>query len=210
MALVLPADQVIGLVLPILMFADLFAVAFHWGHWQRPLIRLLLPGAVVGVTIGTFFITNAPTETLRHLLGVIILLFALYKLFEKRLLGRLHYRPRPWHGWAAGTVAGFSSALAHVGGPPISIYLLLQQVPPRTFVATSALFFAILNWVKVPYYLYADLFDWDLLRQMAWMLPLALLGVIVGRLLAERINRRTFERLILVLLLVSAAMLLFT
>ncbi len=74
MALVMPVDQVIGLILPILMFADLFAVAFHWRRWDRRLVLLLIPGSVVGVTIGTLFITNAPTEALRTALGVIILL----------------------------------------------------------------------------------------------------------------------------------------
>jgi uncharacterized protein len=79
MALVMPADQVIGLVLPILMFADIFAVALHWGNWNRRLVILLIPGAIAGVTIGTFFITNAPTETLRKALGIIILIFTIYK-----------------------------------------------------------------------------------------------------------------------------------
>jgi uncharacterized membrane protein YfcA len=159
MALVLPADQVIGLLLPVLMFADIFAVTLHWKRWNGRFIFLLLPGAIVGVTIGTLFITNAPTETLRTLLGFIILLFALYKIFESRIMGRLTYHSRNWHGILAGTVAGFSSALDHTGGPPVSIYLLMQNVKPRVFIATSVLFFLILNWIKVPYYFYAQLFD---------------------------------------------------
>lgn len=210
MALVLPADQVIGLLLPVLMFADVFAVAFHWGHWHRWYVILLLPGGVLGVTIGTFFITNAPTETLQLLLGVIVLLFALYKIFEKQLLRWLTYRPHNWHGVAAGTVAGFSSALAHTGAPPVSIYLLLQKVTPRVFIATNALFFAILNWIKVPYYGYAGLFDFALLRQMAWMLPIALVGVWLGRGLAGKIKPQQYEQLILALLIISALLLIFT
>jgi uncharacterized membrane protein YfcA len=137
MALVLPADKVIGLILPILMLADIFAVALHWGRWNSKLILLLLPGAMVGVTIGTVFITNAPTETLRTLLGVIVLIFALYKIFEKRILGFFTYPPRNRHGMVAGVITGFSSALAHTGGPLVRIYLLMQKVtrpsslPPR-------------------------------------------------------------------------------
>lgn len=209
LALVMPADQVIGLLLPILMFADVFAVVFHWGHWQRKLIILLIPGAVVGVTIGTFFLTNVPAEALQLWLGIIILLFAIYKLFEQRLLSHLVYRPRDWHGVVAGTVAGFSSALAHTGGPPITVYLLFQKISPRVFIATSALFFAILNWIKVPYYFYAGLFDFALLRQMSWMLPLVVVGVWLGRRMAGKINPQTYEKLIVVLLLVSALLLIF-
>ncbi len=207
MALVLPADQVIGLLLPVLIFADIFAIAFHWRRWERKFIILLLPGAIIGVTIGTYFITNVPSETLRCALGVIILIFAFYKLFEKQLVNRLPYHPQNWHGVLAGTVAGVSSALAHVGGPPVSIYLLLQNVTPRVFIATNALFFGILNWVKVPYYVYADLFDFDLLWQMAWMLPLVVIGVWVGRWAAYKVNSRTYEKIILVLLIISALML---
>lgn len=207
LALVMPADKVIGLVLPILMLADVFAVALHWRRWNRKLVFLLIPGSVVGVIIGTVLITNAPTETLRTLLGIIVFVFALYKLFEKRIMRKLVYKSRDWHGLVAGTITGFSSALAHTGGPPVSIYLLMQDVTPRVFIATSALFFFILNWIKVPFYLYAELFDLDLLRQIAWLLPLVPLGVVAGRWLAQRVDAATFERIIVILLLVNALVL---
>lgn len=207
MALVLPADKVIGLILPILMLADIFAVALHWGRWNLKLILLLLPGAVVGVTIGTVFITNAPTETLRLLLGIIVLLFGLYKVFERRILNYFTYQPANWHGLLGGTITGFSSALAHTGGPPVSIYLLMQKVTPSVFIATSALFFLCLNWIKVPFYAYAGLFDFEQLSQVAWILPLVPAGVWSGRWLAYRVDRKTFENIIVVLLLVNAVLL---
>jgi hypothetical protein len=210
MALVMPADQVIGLLLPILMFADIFAVAALWKRWNGRIVALLLPGAVVGVTIGTLFITNAPTEALRTVLGIIVLLFAIYKVVEKRLLGALRYEARDSHGVIAGTVAGFSSALAHTGGPPVSIYLLLRDVTPMVFVGTSALFFAILNWIKVPYYFYADLFDFGLLGRVAWLLPLVPVGVWLGRWAAVRLDKQTFERIIVAILAVTGALLVFT
>jgi hypothetical protein len=209
MVLVLPADEVIGLILPILMVADVFAVALHWGRWNRRLILLLLPGALIGVTIGTFFITNAPTETLRRLLGFIVLFFALYKLLERRILSRLTYKSRDWHGLVAGTVTGFSSALAHTGGPPVSIYLLMQNVTPAVFIATSALFFMILNWIKVPYYIYADLFDLDRMRQLIWLLPLVPLGAWTGRWFAFKVHRVTYENIIIVLLIINSLLLIF-
>jgi uncharacterized membrane protein YfcA len=207
MVLILPADQVIGLLLPVLMFADIFAVALHWKLWNGRFIFLLLPGAIVGVTVGTLFITNAPTETLRTLLGFIILLFALYKLFESRIMGRITYHSRNWHGILAGTVAGFSSALAHTGGPPVSIYLLMQDVRPRVFIATSVLFFLILNWIKVPYYFYAQLFDFQRLLQIAWLLPLVPLGVWFGRWAAVRVSKQTFDRIIIFILVINACLL---
>lgn len=209
MALVMPAEQVIGLILPVLMLADLFAVASHWRHWEMRLVLLLIPGSVAGVTAGTLFITNAPTGALQTGLGIIILLFAVYKLFEKRILRSLVYHSRNWHGLLAGTVTGFSSALAHTGGPPVSIYLLLQDVTPRVFIATSALFFMLLNWIKVPYYIYAKLFDWSLLWQIVWLLPLLPLGVWAGRWSAGKVGPKTFETVIIILLIVTALLLIF-
>jgi uncharacterized membrane protein YfcA len=209
MALVMPADQVLGLLLPILMLADLFAVALHWGRWSMRIIWLLLPGSVAGVTIGTLFITNAPTRLLQTSLGVIILLFTAYKIFERRILGSIVYQGRDWHGLVAGTVTGFSSALAHTGGPPVSIYLLMLDVTPRIFIATSALFFMILNWIKVPYYLYAHLFDLPRLWGVIWLMPIVPLGVWAGRWLGNRFDKETFERVILFLLVITALLLIF-
>ncbi|NUM48854.1 MAG: sulfite exporter TauE/SafE family protein [Anaerolineales bacterium] len=174
------------------------------------ILKKLIPGAVVGVTIGTFFITNAPTATLRLMLGIIVLIFAGYKLLEARLFRDVVYQPHDAHGIFAGSVAGFSSALAHTGGPPVSIYLLLRQVPPRTFNATSALFFAIINWIKVPYYFYAGLFDFQQMQALAWLLPLLPLGVWGGKTLAEKISRTAFERVVVGLLVVTAGLLIFS
>jgi uncharacterized membrane protein YfcA len=210
MALVVPADQAIGLLLPILIVADLFAVLLHWRKWNNRLALLLLPGAIVGVTIGTLFITNAPTDLLKKGMGVIALLFAVYKLYEDRILGSLRYEPRDWHGLLAGTSAGFGSALAHTGGPPVSIYLLLQRVTPAIFIATSAIFFAVLNWIKVPYYLYADLLTWQRFLQIAWVLPLIPFAVWLGRWMSRRINRETFEKVIVLLLALSGILLIVT
>ncbi len=122
----------------------------------------------------------------------------------------MKYTGKDWHGLLAGTVTGFSSTLAHTGGPPVSIYLLLQGVPPRVFIGTSALFFLILNWIKVPYYFYARLFDFPRLLQVAWLLPLVPLGAWVGKWAAGMLSRQTFERVIVVLLGISGLLLVFT
>ncbi|MBN1995267.1 MAG: sulfite exporter TauE/SafE family protein [Anaerolineae bacterium] len=208
MALVMPADQAVGLLLPILMIADVFAVASHWKRWDRKLVTLLIPGAIVGVIIGTLFIANVSPTILRRGIGVIALLFAVYKFFEQYIFGSITYQARNWHGLAAGTAAGFSSALAHTGGPPITIYLLMQKVTPRVFVATSALFFMVLNWLKVPTYYYANLFDFELLGQVVWLLPLLPVSVWVGKVISTKINKFIFDRIILVFLVASGVLLL--
>ena len=210
MALVMPAREAIGVVLPILMFADVFAVASHWRKWNIKLVFLLIPGAILGVTIGTIFITNAPSDILRKFLGVIVLLFSIYKLLESRILKSIQYAGKNWHGIVFGTITGFSSSLAHTGGPPVSIYLLLQDIKPRMFIATSALFFMILNWIKVPFYLYANMFNFEILLSYTWLIPIVPLGVLVGRWFSVRVSKKVFEKIIVILLCVAGLMLLFT
>ena len=207
MALVMPADQVIGLLLPVLMITDIFAVASHWRHWNSRLLWLLLPASILGIASATFFITSVPEHILRRGLGVIVLLFALYKIWGEPRLKNWVYQPRGWHGVMAGSVAGFTSTLAHIGGPPISIYLLMQDLDPRTFVATNALFFAVLNWMKVPSYAYAGLFHVDQLLRIVWLLPLIPIGVWIGKWASTRINKVVFERLIIGLLVVTSLLL---
>jgi uncharacterized protein len=210
MALVMPANQVLGLLLPIMLLADMFALAINWRKWNGRLVWLLLPGAVIGVTIGTFFIANVSTNVLKIGLAVIALIFVVYKIFEKRILGSLNYQERNWHGWLAGTTAGFASSMAHSGGPPIIIYLMLLDVTPSVFIGTSVLFFAILNWIKVPYYLYIHLFDVQRLLQIAWVIPLVPIGAWFGRWIATKISKEVFDAIMVGLLALAALLLILT
>lgn len=208
MTLIMPVGEAIALVLPILMFGDIFAVSAHWGHWRGGLLTRLLPGGLLGILAGTFVLVNVPSDLLRIALALLILLFVAYRLLEQRILRDLTYQPRGWHGVVAGAGAGLTSTIAHAGGPPITIYLLLQRLEPRTFVATAAFYFAILNLTKLPFYVAAGLFDLQRLLAIVWLLPLVPLGVWLGKRLSTRVPRLVFERLILGLLLLSAGLLL--
>lgn len=208
LALFLPANVVVGLMLPVLMLGDLFAISMYWRKWDRHHSLLLLLGSLFGVTAGTYFLNRLSPEALRHGLGLIVLIFSLYRWLEPRLLKQLTYQPRPWHGVLAGSVAGFTSTLAHAGGPPVTIYLLTQQLAPAAFVATSALFFTVLNWIKVPSYFFSGMFQWELQLRLAWLLPLVPLGTWLGRHLVQRINRRWFDRMVSFFLLLSGLLLL--
>lgn len=208
-ALVLPLRTAIGLVLPLLMIGDVFAVAAYWRKWDLRKTWILLGGALVGVTIGALALVSFPPLWLKRGLGVLAVTFSLYRLFEGRIVKRLRYQTRPWHGLLAGSTAGFTSTLAHAGGPPITIYLLLQRLEPAVYVATSAIFFTVLNWLKVPYYYATGMFDFPLMRQVIWLTPLIPVGVWFGRWLVRRVNRAAFEQVISVLLLISGLIFLF-
>jgi uncharacterized membrane protein YfcA len=209
LALVMPLNQAVGLMLPILILGDVFTLSVYWRRWEVRHLWILFAGALIGVTLATLVLANFPLDALRKGLGVLVLVFVAYRLLERRILNIRTYQTRSWHGVLAGSLAGFTSTLAHAGGPLIAIYLLLQQLPPATFIATSTLFFVVLNWIKVPYYYFAGLFDFEYELQFIWLLPLLPLGVWTGRRLVNRMNKKVFETVIIGLLLASGLLLLF-
>jgi uncharacterized membrane protein YfcA len=208
MSLVLPVNEAVAVLLPMLITTDIIAVSVHWRRWNAELLLRLLPAAVVGVLISTYVITTAPSIVLRRIMSAVILAIVTYKLLEKHTLQELTYQSQPWHGPAAGLTSGLLSGLAHSGGPPISMYLLLEKVQPRTFAATAALYFAILNLTKAPFYLHAHLFNPEQIAHTLWASPLLAVGVLLGRQFSTRIKREPFENIILGLLVVASLLLL--
>lgn len=208
MALAVPADIAIGLLLPLLIAGDAFAVAAHWRRWSRIHVLRLVPASAIGVVLAVAVITHIRPEHLRRGLAVLILIFIVYRVSAGWIHPVVQYQSRWWYGPLAGAVAGLTSGLAHVGGPPISIYLLLQDLPPEVYAATSALFFAALNLIKLPFYGASGLIRLPILVRTFWLLPLLPIGVWLGKKFALWVAKETFERIILALLVVSAILLL--
>jgi uncharacterized protein len=220
-ALILPlltqtmtVTEAVGVTLPLLMFADVFALRFYWREWDIRYIKILLPISLLGILMGTTLLTTLSDIVLRRTLGVLTLLILFYKLNNgsaksKSDKEKQDYTPRLWHGYLAGWASGFASSLANAGGPPITIYLLMQKVPPKAFVGTLALFFGVLNWLKMPGFIAADVINLDILRGMVWALPLIPLGVWLGRKGIERFDPKAFDGFMTVMLLIGAFILLF-
>ncbi len=209
LASVMPVRQALSLTLPLLMIGDLFALYSYWNKWQMRYIWLLLPAAVVGILLGAYVLASLPDSAVRQLMGAFVIIFIGYKLLEPRLK-HLHYQTRDWHAWLAGGISGAGSMIANVGGPPYTVYMLLQpEISPLAFNGTATLFFAIVNALKLPFLGVANIFDPnDLLRNL-WAVPFIPLGVIVGHYLVKRINRRTFDIIMLTALFISAVVLIF-
>ncbi len=200
--------QAAGIALPLLIVGDIFAMRFYWREWDMKLIRLLLPTALLGIVIGIGLLVTLPDDVLRRMLGLFTIGIIIYKIAGD-WLASVEYQPRNWHGYLAGFGSGFMSAMANLGGPPITAYLLLQKLKPTAFVGTMTLFFFIVNLLKVPGFLSAGLIDIPTLIRIAWVLPLIPLGVWIGRRAIGWINRVWFERAMIVLLFIASLTLLF-
>lgn len=208
LAQVMPVSAAQGVTLPLLMVADLFALWAYRNTWDMRYIWRLLPSAAIGIVIGTVLLTGLPNQTLKHLVALFTLAFVVYRLVGDRLLSA-RYTPRTWHAYVAGSVSGVGSALANVGGPPFTAYLLLQKLDPLPFVGTMTLFFAIVNALKLPGLILAGIIDFNRLLGVIWVLPVLPLGVWIGRFVIKRINQRAFERFMLIVLVIVALFLLF-
>ena len=208
-ATVLPTRVAIGVLLPLLMVGDVASLVVHRGHWDDKILRRLLPGAALGVVVASLFLQSVSERGLQIMLAVFTLSFVIYRLAEPGIRRRRSFGA-PGPGWAAaaGAAAGITSTVAHVGGPPVAVYLLASKVEPRPFVATNAALFFLINWMKVPGYLSAGVFDLDLTLKVA---PLAILifpGIVIGRWFVTVVRAEVFDRFILASLLAGALLLL--
>ena len=211
MTLIIEPQIAVALILPLLIFADVFALYFYWKQWDRDIIKLMLAPGLIGVLVGAIVLKDIDPVTLKRIIGGLTLLALTFKIASDRLAA-LSYEPRKWHGYFAGWASGFGSTLANVGAPPFTAYLLLQpQMTPRRFVGTTTLFFAVMNLTKVPGFLLIGIFDVERLHSIAWVFLLIPPAVIVARNLIDHINQQVFEWLMMIpLLVLSVYLLLFS
>jgi uncharacterized membrane protein YfcA len=208
-ATVVPTKVAIGVLLPLLMVGDIAALVAHRGRWDRPILRRLLPGAAMGVASASLFLQSVSETGLRWMLAIFTMGFVVFRLAERFIRQRADRAvPGPRWAAAAGLASGVTSTVAHVGGPPVSVYLLAARVEPRPFVATTAALFFLINWMKVPGYLGAGLFEVDLMLAVWPVVVLIGPGILAGRWFVTVVDRHVFDGFILVSLMVGAILLL--
>lgn len=203
LALVLPVASAVGVLLPMLMVGDVFAVYMYWKEWDLDLVKRMLPAGVVGALAGTFLLSSVSPDGLRIILGIFVLVSVAYKFLSDRIQA-LRYEPRPWHAPAAGLLSGVASGMFNSGGPPFNAYLLLQKLQARPFIATTAIYFALLNLIKVPGFLYTGVLNLSLLFSLWWVFPFIPVGIWVARRTLTRLSPSAFEGIIVVLLIFSS------
>jgi uncharacterized protein len=216
-AQILPARQATGIVLPLLCFGDLVAVASYRQHTQWRFLWRLFPWTAAGVIAGYFALGRIDDRQARGLIGVIVLALVTLHLARRawinRTAGAVPAAPTEEHGWwfapFIGVLAGFTTLVANAGGPLMVIYLLAMGLPKMEFVGTGAVFFMLLNLFKVPFMVNLGLissasFGFDLM-----LAPAVFIGALIGRALLTRINQQWFENLALGLSAAAGLRLLF-
>lgn len=209
MALVVSPVTAAAIMLPLLMAQDVVTVWSYRREFDRHNLATLTPGALLGVLAGYLLAAKVSDAAVGLAVGVISIGFALRNMLGKgKITGAATQA-----SWSAGSfwglVCGFTSMIAHAGGPPFQIYVMPQKLKPAIFVGTGAIFFAAMNAVKVIPYLALGQFSAQNLSASLALLPVAVAATFAGVWLVRRVPAERFYRLIYWLLLLVGVKLVF-
>lgn len=196
MALVISPVQAAAILLPILCIMDAAALWTWRGLFDRRLLIDMVPGSLLGIALGWLLAASVTIAMIRLVVGLVAIVFVgrwLYQKFHRT--GDTAAQPNRILAAFWGTVSGFTSFVAHVGGPPYQIYALPLRLNPKVFSGTTAIFFAITNAVKLVPYFALGQFDAVNLATSAVLMPLAPLATLAGAWLVRRMRPDLFYTL---------------
>lgn len=206
----MPAKQATGVVLPMLVFADLFAYVIYRKNLEWKRVGLLLPWALAGIFIGWLVLGRINDRQTTIVVGGILAFMLVMNFWRRRgTVDEAMTHMPVWFGPLMGTFAGFATTVANAGGPVMSLYLLAMRLPKLAFMGTGAAFFLLINWIKVPFIVQLGLVTPESLKLDLYLFPAVAVGALVGRPVIERINQRYFENGVLLLTGIAVLKLLF-
>lgn len=211
----IPARESTGVILPLLICADVVAVLAYRRHAVWSHLWKLFPWVVPGILIGYVTMKHLDSLEIKRIIGLTLVVIVVIHLWRNR--GGRAASPSPRHvdstaegvshGWwfaaLTGLFAGFTTMVANAAGPIMILYLLAVRLPKMEFLGTGAWYFLLLNTFKVPFSLHLDLINPSSLRLDLYLIPAVLLGAFSGRAVIGRINQLWFERLAFVLTLLA-------
>ena len=209
MTFVMPLNQALAILLPILIFSDFISAYKFRKEFDLNTLKLMVPFAAIGAIIGASTFSYFSESYLKFILGVMGFIFAFHYFFLKKGANK-PVAANYFKGAICSAVAGFTSFCAHSGGTPTSIYLLPLRLKKEIYVGTRIIFFTCINLVKLPFYLYLSMVNTSSFTQSLILLPLSVFGIFVGYKLLKIIEESLFYNAIYILILVASTCLLYT
>lgn len=203
-----PARLSTGLQLIMLAMTDLLAVAWYRRHADWKIVLRLLPWAFAGLALGSWTLRYVSDEAMRPLLGAIVLILAALNLLRARLAPEKIPSGSAVAAACGGTL-GFTTQVANAAGPVAAIYFLAMKLPKEKYMGCSAWFFLIINWTKLPIFLWEGRITMEALKIDLVMIPFLLIGAALGILLLSKMPQKLFENIIQVLVVATAIKLFF-
>jgi uncharacterized membrane protein YfcA len=194
MALAVTVPEAAAILMPVLLLMDVLGIAAFRKDYDRALLRFLLPFGMSGIVLGAVLFRVLNANVVAAMVGALTLIFLAQRLL---FLPRKDSTPPPrWLGAVLTTTSGFTSFIAHAGGPPINAYVIPLKLSPVQFTATMAYFFFVVNLCKWIPYGVLGLLDMRNMATSLMLLPIAPLGVWLGVRMARRISQVLFYRFV--------------
>ena len=198
-----------GILLPILMMADIFGVAYYHRHAQWKYLWKLLPWALVGVGIALWVGKVVNDEWFKNLIAILVFGSIALMLWKDRKKGTDFFPDTWWFAASMGILGGFATMIGNVAGPIFAIYLLAMHLPKNSFIGTGAWFFLIINFLKFPLHIFVwKTIDWSTLTLDLLLLPAIAAGAFLGIILVKKISDKIYRTTVIVVTVLSAFLLL--
>lgn len=210
LASVFGGQQSSGIMLPMLLMADLFGVLYYHRHASWAHLRVVFPWAAAGVIAGTITGKYINDEVFKLVMAITILISVLIMIWLQKLGSPDRIPRQKSFAIASGIASGFTTMVGNLAGPVMSIYLLSVRLPKNAFIGTTAWFFLIVNWFKVPFHIFAwhtislNTFLFDVLT-----LPVIMVGAYLGIVLVRKLTDSMYRWFIIGMTLLAAIGMLF-
>jgi uncharacterized membrane protein YfcA len=208
MTIVMPLNEALGIVLPILIFSDFIATYKYRKEFDLSTLKLMVPFAAIGVVIGSLTFSYFSEELLKFIIGLMGFLFAGHYFFLKKNK-EAKSEKNFLKGGICSTISGFTSFCVHAGGTPVSIYLLPLRLKKEIYVGTRIIFFTFMNLIKLPFYINLSMTNFVTFKQSVVLFPVAFIGILIGYKLLKIIDEKLFYNILYALILVSSTKLIF-
>ncbi|WP_423127928.1 sulfite exporter TauE/SafE family protein [Gaoshiqia sp. Z1-71] len=209
LAFIFGGKQSTGVLLPILMMADVFAVAYYRRHAQWTYLVKILPWAFLGLGLGLWVGEIVNDEQFKDTMAILVFVCIGLMLWKDRKKDKQFFPDKWWFAASMGVLGGFATMIGNVAGPIFAIYLLAMHLPKNNFIGTTAWFFMIVNFVKFPLQLFVwKNISWHSLSLDLVTLPAIALGAFFGIRLVKILPEHTYRAAVIIITAVSAFLLL--
>lgn len=198
-----------GVILPLLIIGDVFALYYYNRHADWKNIKKLLPWAFIGLILGVIVGNFINDKQFKAVISVSVLLCLVVLIYTEKKGENIKVPTSKWLYVIAGIATGFTSMIGNAAGPIFSVYLLTMNFKKNDFMGTTAWFFFLINLSKVPLQI---LFWHNISFKTAilsiGMVPAIALGALLGMLLIKKINEKCFRYIIISMTAIAAVKLL--
>jgi uncharacterized membrane protein YfcA len=210
MATIFGGKESTGILLPILLVGDVFAVAYYRQHAMWNAIKRLLLWAGIGLLIGAVVVNFVSDRQFKTIIGLSVLVCVGLMIFIEVKGDRFAVPEKAWFFAMAGILSGFTTMIGNAAGPIMSLYLVAMGYRKNNFLGTYSWFFLIINAIKVPLQvLLWHNITWSNAAMAAIMIPAVALGAVLGALLVKKINEKLFRYLVIGMTFIAAVRMFF-